>query len=426
MNKYTILTILLLFISCTSRSQNTEGSVISLKRAFEKNDETLFLDNFPKNYNSFVSCFGWNDSLNKPYPLYKESTEYIDKFFNIISKNENRKFLSQIIDIGIDGKYQADGVSYFKMNIKKLFIKNPNLSCELLKNRSLKDIDSFWHFYLDSPQPLTTIPDNFNILKTNCEKVYFSLEKEVKLIQKENLVSEITDINKSNKLKKIEDFIPKGYLVIDSLSGYLNSDRFLDKIIILANALEYKNNESRLFLLLLNDKNGDYSLKLKNQNIIPCLKCTGGTGGEDSYSDLAFKNNILSFTQLKILDAKLTEIKYLFKNKESDFILHEVQITESDLNENSNLKKRIILSDNITLHDFNYNNYVQYLKYYVKINDSDGYSNIRGGKNSASTVIEKVKTGESVEVLDNSDDWWLIKTKSGNKGYIFKTKVKPE
>jgi uncharacterized protein YgiM (DUF1202 family) len=250
-------------------------------------------------------------------------------------------------------------------------------------------------------------------------------KKKQSSIEKKNK-SEAQHTNQSNKLKKIEDFIPKGYMVIDSLSGYINADKFLDKIIVLANIQEYKNNESRVFLLLLNDKNGDYTLKLKNPNIIPYLKCTGGTGGEDSYSSLTLKNNILSFSQLKILDAKLIEIKYDFQNKESDFILNEIIITKSDLNENSTLKTRIILSNNIVIKDFNYNNYANYLKYYVKINDSDGYTNLRREKNSVSTILEKVKTGESVEVLDNSDDWWLIKTKSGNKGYIYKTKTKVE
>jgi hypothetical protein len=426
MNKYIVLTIFLFLISCSSKSQNTEGSVVGLKKALEKNDETLFLNNFPKNNNQFISYFGWNDSLNKPNPLYKESTEYLDKFFSIISKDKNKKSLSLIIDIGIGGKYQADGVSYFKMNIEKLFILNPDLSCELLKNRSPKDIDSFWHFYLDSPQPLASIPNNFNILKKNCEKVYLSLEKEIKLIQKENLVSEVTNENKSNKLKKIEDYVPKGYMVLDSLSGFINADKFTDKIIILANNQEYKNNEPRVFLLLLNDKNGDYTLKLKSLNIIPCLKCTGETGGEDSYSDFTLKNNILSFTQLKILDTKLIRIEYSFQNRESDFILNEVVITKSDLNGNSELKTRKSMNNKIYLKGFNYNNYANYLKSYGKINDLDGFTNLRREKNSTSTILEKVKTGESVEVLDNSGDWWLIKTKLGNIGYIYKTKATVE
>nr|WP_294926589.1 SH3 domain-containing protein [uncultured Flavobacterium sp.] len=426
MNKYITIIILSIFISCSLKSQNAEETITNLKSAFAKNDDKLFLENFPKNYNQFVSYFGWNDSLDKPYPLYKESTKYIDKFFNIITKDKNQESLDLLVDISLGGKYQADGVSYLKMNIEKLFIKNPNLSCKLLKNRKSQEIDSFWHFYLDSPQPLTSVPDYLKNLKTNCKEVYFSLEKEIKTIQKENLVSEITTKNKTNKLNLIIDFIPKGYFVLDSLPGYIDNDKFLDKIIILANNQEFKNNESRLFLLLLNNSNKGYSLKMKSPNVIPCIKCAGGTGGEDAYSDLVFQNNILSFSQFKIIDSKIYEINYNFLNIESDFSLNKVTITNSNLTVNSQFKVKITPISKTSLKDFDYHNYETYLRYSVKINDLDGFTNLRKEKNSTSTILEKIKTGEIVKVLDNSTDWWFVESKSGNKGYVFKTKIKLE
>ncbi|WP_394773624.1 SH3 domain-containing protein [Flavobacterium sp.] len=417
--------IFILLISCNMNAKDN-FDLSKLKKAYlEKNDKE-FIQNFPKNFENFKSVFGWNDSLDKAYPLYKDSTKYIDKFFEIISKDKTKKSLTLIVDIGLGGKYQADGVSYFKMNIEKLFIKNSNLSCELLKNRKLEDIDSFWLFYLDSPQPLTSVPDYLKKIKIDCDKVYFSLERQIKLIQKQNLVSEITTENKANKLKLINDFIPKGYIMLDSLSGYINTDKLLDKIIVLADIQEFKNNESRLFMILLNDSKNGYVLNLKNPNIIPCIKCTGGTGGEDSYSDLSYKENTLSFKQMKILDSKIVEIKYEFLNDRSDFKLNNVFITNSNLTEDLEYKVKIIVHDKISLKDFNYNLYGRYLKYYTKINDSDGYTNLREKKSSSSTILEKIKTEESVEVLDNSDDWLLVQSKTGKKGYIYKTKIKSE
>ncbi len=418
--------VLLLFISCSSKSQNRDEAIINLKTAFAKNDEKLFLENFPKNYNQFVSYFGWNDSLDKPNPLYKNSSDYIDKFFTIISKDKNKKSLRLIVDISLQGKYQADGVSYFKMNIEKLFNKKPVLACELLANRKPNDINSFWHFYLDSPQPLTSVPDNLKDLKTNCNKIYSSLEKEIKELQKENVVSEIVNENKTNQLTKINDFISKGYFVLDSLSGDLNNDTFLDKIIVLANNEEFKNNESRLFMILLNNKNNGYTLKTKNPNVIPCLKCAGANNGEDSYNDFNFKNNILSFVQFKIIDSKFIKIKYDFLNNKGDFKLSNVTVLKSNLNEDSQLKVNITPNIKTYIKDFNYQDYEYYLKYSAKIIDSDGYTNLRKDKNSASTILEKIKTGEIVNVLDNSNDWWLVESKSGKKGYVYKTKIKAE
>ncbi|WP_442878625.1 SH3 domain-containing protein [Chryseobacterium sp.] len=56
--------------------------------------------------------------------------------------------------------------------------------------------------------------------------------------------------------------------------------------------------------------------------------------------------------------------------------------------------------------------------------DADGYTNLRQDKNSSSKILQKIKTGEQVEVLDQNDDWWSIISKEGNKGYIHKSRIK--
>ncbi|WP_310555653.1 SH3 domain-containing protein [Flavobacterium sp.] len=61
-----------------------------------------------------------------------------------------------------------------------------------------------------------------------------------------------------------------------------------------------------------------------------------------------------------------------------------------------------------------------------QIQDVDGYTNLRKGKSKESEILQKIITGEKIQVLDNSNDWYLIKTKSGNQGYVFKTKIKSE
>ncbi|WP_310555767.1 SH3 domain-containing protein [Flavobacterium sp.] len=422
-----IIFLFLTLNSCKSESQESLGSIIELKKAYSKNDDALFIKNFPKNHKQFVSYFGWNDILDKPFPLYNENEKYIEKFFNIVSKNENKEFLKLIIDIGVNGKYQADAVSYFKMQTEKIFIKNPNLVCELLKDRKTRDVDSFWYFYIDSPQPLTIVPKYFDKLKNNCNPIYKSLEKQIKLSQNENIVSEVTDVNKSNKLKSIEDFIPKGFIILDSLSGDLNNDKLVDKIIILANEQEFKNNESRIFLILINDNNSGFILKTKNKNVIPCLKCAGGSGGEDSYSDLSLKKNLFSFTQLKINDSKLIEKKYEFQSIGGEIFLNKVTIIKSDLyNDSEPKEKKVINNLKININNFNYNNFEKNISVTVKIQDPDGYTNLRKEKSTTSPVLEKVKTGESVEVIEQSGDWFLVKTKAGNQGYVFKTKIKSE
>lgn len=62
--------------------------------------------------------------------------------------------------------------------------------------------------------------------------------------------------------------------------------------------------------------------------------------------------------------------------------------------------------------------------YYIQ--DPDGFTNLRKDKNSTSDIIQKIKSGEKIDVLDDSGNWWFIQTKSGNKGYVYKNKIKAE
>ena len=72
-------------------------------------------------------------------------------------------------------------------------------------------------------------------------------------------------------------------------------------------------------------------MKIKNSNVTPCIRCAGGFGGEDSYKDLLFQNNMLSFVQLKIEGSNLIKTKYEFQNKNSEILLFKIIITKSNL-----------------------------------------------------------------------------------------------
>ncbi len=59
-----------------------------------------------------------------------------------------------------------------------------------------------------------------------------------------------------------------------------------------------------------------------------------------------------------------------------------------------------------------------------KISDPDGFTNLRKEKNISSQILQKIIVGNKIEILDNSGDWWLVQTKEGKKGYVYKTKIK--
>ncbi len=57
------------------------------------------------------------------------------------------------------------------------------------------------------------------------------------------------------------------------------------------------------------------------------------------------------------------------------------------------------------------------------IQDPDGYTNLRKERGTASPILQKINSGEKINVLDNTGDWFLIKTKKGLTGYVHKSRV---
>ena len=65
---------------------------------------------------------------------------------------------------------------------------------------------------------------------------------------------------------------------------------------------------------------------------------------------------------------------------------------------------------------------------YIKINDPDGYTNVRAGKSSSTEIIYQIYDENKLfELLDDSGNWWKIKLDSSetktSTGFIYKSKV---
>ena len=67
-----------------------------------------------------------------------------------------------------------------------------------------------------------------------------------------------------------------------------------------------------------------------------------------------------------------------------------------------------------------------YLKAYplYYISDPDGYTNVREGKSTSSKILGTIKSGEKIEVLDTTGDWWQVMTRDNEIGYIHKSRIK--
>ena len=60
--------------------------------------------------------------------------------------------------------------------------------------------------------------------------------------------------------------------------------------------------------------------------------------------------------------------------------------------------------------------------YYIQY--PDGYANLRKEKSKNSEIIQQLKNGEKIEVINNEENWIQIKTKEGKEGYVYYDRVK--
>lgn len=195
---FSFLSILLL----TSYTNNVQEAVnlTQLKKAYlEKNDEK-FIENFPGSFRSFKSIFGWNDKLDKPNALYDEANEYIDYFFKLTSESKYNNYKIKIIDIAIDGKWEADGINYFHKKLHTITESDKEFVL-LLNGLDENKINSFWKFYFDKENLQYSSKLNFILDKSmrNKSMLVFENIKKEKDHNPENIAK--NDIELLNKLK---------------------------------------------------------------------------------------------------------------------------------------------------------------------------------------------------------------------------------
>ena len=109
---------------------------------------------------------------------------------------------------------------------------------------------------------------------------------------------------------------PVGYDIMDSMTGDLNRDQYLDMLLILRDSSD----EVRELLILTGDGK-TYSVVARNRNAVLCYDC-GGIWG-DPYEGLAIKNGYFSIEHYGGSSWRWTRIITFKYNKEkNDWFLH--------------------------------------------------------------------------------------------------------
>lgn len=200
MNKIFIL--LLLLISCNNIAQ-TKTDIEVLKKAYSAKDEHVFLANFPHNFEEFKATFGWDDKADKPNPLYSGANKYIEYFFQLASQAKYESYKSQLIDIAVNGTWQADAIGYFQLKLHNITETDKSF-VSLLKKLDKKRAESFWRFYFDKEQ-LAYSPKLESVLdepmKAQSMAVFTSIQKE-RHVDRLPVVYEIFDKDGYSNLRK--------------------------------------------------------------------------------------------------------------------------------------------------------------------------------------------------------------------------------
>ena len=84
-----------------------------------------------------------------------------------------------------------------------------------------------------------------------------------------------------------------GYLILDTMTGDLNRDGYVDLLMVLENDEKFAaTDEPRPLLVLIGTKDGEMKLVAENDSVVMCRECGGVFG--DPYDGLAIKNGYFS------------------------------------------------------------------------------------------------------------------------------------
>ncbi|WP_042721259.1 SH3 domain-containing protein [Flavobacterium sp. B17] len=407
MNKLVII-IFALLISDKSLSQAkiSIDHLIEFKNSFSNKNEEEFLKNFPRNFSDFKSTFGWNDKKDIPEPLYTEANNYIDYWFSIIEKDKYTSYESQIVSISKNGYWEADAVNYFKeksinyiKTSKKYYLIN-----ELLD----QEAQSVLSFLFEHSQK-----DSLFISYLNPEK---------QSILRNILSKNISSKNKRSTIATYENNLDYFIKTFD-----VNNDNIPDKIVC---SKPYQGEDLFIFL---GNKKGSYILALETTNF-------SEDGGNVIRDILPLNNNLGLEVKTYFPDRGFYEKEYYLIFRNNSWVLQNIIYkTMSGVSEHA-VKYICDIYQNIDITKYGWMEKINPIPeesernkkcriesvntFEFFIEDPDGFTNLRKEKNASSEILQKIKSGENIEVLDNTGDWFLVKTQQGNRGYVHKSRIK--
>lgn len=136
-----------------------------------------YFNAFPNSFMQFQDVFGYKDIIEnretKYGPLYRQSCDFIQRYFQIADIIDASQFCHKTINICVGGTWQSDAVNLFQSNVINIVTSSPTETCylhhaytrcfsvclrdifyETLETYTDEDILSFWRFYLCSAEDI--------------------------------------------------------------------------------------------------------------------------------------------------------------------------------------------------------------------------------------------------------------------------------
>jgi hypothetical protein len=111
-----------------------------------------FLKLFPHSFLLFDSIYGYDDEKGPQLLYYKAEDHILNLFFDLDNINEYA-FIKKVVDISLNGQWDADAISYFQMGLQESLLEKPYAYYKILNSYSEEEIASFWYFFFDGPYP---------------------------------------------------------------------------------------------------------------------------------------------------------------------------------------------------------------------------------------------------------------------------------
>lgn len=126
-------------------SNNLNSKLI--KDCYLNLNRTCFFQFFPKTFNELENLYGYSDSTGGA-EFYANYVEHINFLFSEFDVEADSK---KIIQICLNGRWDADAVSLLQSNVRDLLLNYNRVFLATLFKFKKEEQESFWYFILDGP-----------------------------------------------------------------------------------------------------------------------------------------------------------------------------------------------------------------------------------------------------------------------------------